>query len=141
MNSSPLKSQVVSLELSKRLKELGVPQKSLFYWIEYDENDWRLAYEGEMDDFFKGKGPDWIHEALLRNDGRIFSAFLVGELGEMLKKAGPELTIKAYGDLHGFKGTGAVGSIGVLWLLTEPDRLTKMLIYLLKNNLLKASDL
>jgi hypothetical protein len=28
----PLENQVVSLELAKKLKELGMKQESLFYW-------------------------------------------------------------------------------------------------------------
>ena len=34
-----LKKQVCSLELAKKLKELGVPQESLFKWVgTYNEN-------------------------------------------------------------------------------------------------------
>ncbi len=144
--TSPLKSQVVSLELSKRLQELGVKQKSLFYWIEYDEKDWRLAYEGEMDDFFKGKGSDWIHEALLRNDGRIFSAFLVGELGEMLPKD-ININWSSGNDCAGRPGVEAnteyfcTSEAYDCTAETEADARAKMLIHLLENNLLKASDL
>ncbi len=31
--------QVTNLELSKRLKELGAPQESLWYWVEYYPQD------------------------------------------------------------------------------------------------------
>lgn len=37
-----LESQVVSLELAKKLKELGVKQESLFQW--------RLIWEGRSDE-------------------------------------------------------------------------------------------
>ena len=33
-----LQNQVCSLELSKKLKELGVKQESLWYWIRDDDN-------------------------------------------------------------------------------------------------------
>ena len=36
-----LENQVVSLELAKKLKELGFEQKSLFYWDEGKETRFR----------------------------------------------------------------------------------------------------
>src|ERR1700689_4384174 len=65
-----LESQVCSLELSKRLKELGFKQESLFYWYNTkgDERFYGIAYT---------KG------SKLKNT---FSAFTVAELGEMLPR-------------------------------------------------------
>lgn len=40
-----LKSQVISLELSKILKDLGVKQESLWYWIKLKSNEKILNYE------------------------------------------------------------------------------------------------
>jgi len=60
-----LENQVCSLELSKRLKELGVKQVSLFYWF-----------------FLNGK---WYVSDKDREGYReMVSAFTVAELGEML---------------------------------------------------------
>jgi hypothetical protein len=61
-----LENQVCSLELAKRLKELGVKQDSLFCWttdldIEFLPTD-------------------------IRNDHVVIAAFTVAELGEMLPK-------------------------------------------------------
>lgn len=67
MNSSPLKSQVVSLDLSKRLKKLGVKQESIFYWDEGDGIEDRLEYSPNK----------CIPE--------LYSAFLVGELISILQ--------------------------------------------------------
>lgn len=63
-----LAQQVTNLELSKRLKELGVKQESEFYWEEYEE--------GKA--FLWNTGHKFINEH--------FSAFTVAELGEMLPK-------------------------------------------------------
>jgi hypothetical protein len=63
-----LENQVTNLELSKRLKELGVKQESLFYWKEYDGR-WWLDYCGKPWDEFKDR---WA------------SAFTVAELGEII---------------------------------------------------------
>lgn len=63
-----LEDQVINLELAKRLKELGVEQDSLFYWIKkespyvwYNSNNYPI----KADKFY-------------------YSAFTVAELGELL---------------------------------------------------------
>ena len=72
-----LSEQCVSLELAKRLKELGVKESSLFYWIGKKNVD--IAVFGIM----------FIHEFANLEDGTLdqyefYSAFTVAELGEML---------------------------------------------------------
>ena len=62
--------QVCSLELSQKLKDLGVPQESLFYWTPDFNNDFDLIY-GEPTSGWQRKG------------ARV-SAFTVAELGEIL---------------------------------------------------------
>lgn len=65
--------QVVNLELSKRLKELGVKQESLFKWSYYEKRD-------EMTDSYF-----WIVKHLSRTIGdNEYSAFTASELLEML---------------------------------------------------------
>ena len=60
-----LENQVCSLELSKRLKELGVKQHSYFEWLLYPEKmEWEVSHT------FKNQLG--------------YSAFTVAELGEML---------------------------------------------------------
>lgn len=68
-----LEDQVVSLELAKKLKELGVKQESLFYYFSADDdpNDTWISYIGEIDEI---------------TDGNDYSAFTVAELGDMLGK-------------------------------------------------------
>ena len=58
-----LSDQVVSLDLAKKLKDLGVKQDSLFYWTIGG-----VVYRGEM--------PFWLPENP--------SAFTASELGELL---------------------------------------------------------
>jgi len=64
-----LEDQVCSLELAKKLKELGVRQKSAFYWT-------------EREIVFGGYGTRKVE--LERREGERVSAFTVAELGEML---------------------------------------------------------
>ncbi len=71
-----LEQQVVHLDLSKRLKELGVKQESLFRWKKYSLKDEAVL-------FFDPEN----HLATL--SGRIeyeLSAFTVAELGDMLPR-------------------------------------------------------
>lgn len=65
----PLEEQVSSLKLSQRLKELGVPQDSHFYWCKFVDREWHLGDENLREGF--GIETD-------------VSAFTVAELGEML---------------------------------------------------------
>lgn len=68
-NTMKLEQQVVSLELAKQLKELGVKQDSLFYWSkQVDQIHWGLEHAKY---FAVDKRQD-------------VSAFTVAELGEML---------------------------------------------------------
>src|SRR4051812_18330872 len=72
----PIVKQVASLELSKRLCELKVPQKSVFRWYNFKNfvpkmgGTWSLVIEN--DEEWKGTYEDRC------------SAFTVAELGEML---------------------------------------------------------
>lgn len=95
-----LEQQVTSLELSKRLKNLGVKQESLFYWREDYHTEGHRNEEGEMiyTGIFGNKYScsyhpkprystadlKWNQADLNRIDQTEFSAFTVAELGEML---------------------------------------------------------
>lgn len=147
-----LKNQVVSLELAKKLKELGVKQESLFYW--------RLAYcvfggfeggvflggGGEFGDYrieylpkprYTTADVKWNERDLSYLCETEVSAFTVAELGEMLPddysasyKLGDDWNIYDHAesideDAHWESSN------------TEADARAKMLIYLLENNLTK----
>ncbi|MFP5263718.1 MAG: hypothetical protein ACLGJB_17700 [Blastocatellia bacterium] len=117
-----LEQQVTSLELSKKLKELGVKQDSLFYWV-----DGKLEYINEVGGI-----------NIAKDD---VSAFTVAELGEMLPAV-------VDGDLapRWFKTFSHYfcdyTDDNKTWLLPQPfiypkeaDARAKMLTYLIENNL------
>ena len=136
-----LEQQVTSLELSKKLKKLGVEQNSVFYWnntrCSSSNPDWKIGIDGYED--CRGA----------------ISAFNVAELGEMLPKI-----------IFNKKKTSFQGELFIRylagdkeWLIgyechcpvlakkeerivpnflakTEADARAKMLIYLIENNLI-----
>lgn len=134
-----LEQQVCSLDLAKRLKELGVKQESYVYWImnwdsDYPEEGhwWSLAQK---------------HELITGREQ--YSAFTVAELGEMLPYSGDVSYPTGY--LHTVKidqnnyrscyanGAGVMGYKGELLQQvanTEANARAKMLIYLLENKLI-----
>lgn len=134
-----LEQQVTSLELSKRLKELGVRQESIFHWIKayYDEDD---CYVNE---------PVWLitpkYNSSDSNIVDFVSAFTVAELGELLPT-----DIKLQGEVAWFetRKKTTTGSWIVAYDAEEPcifetadteaDARAKMLIHLIKNDLLPA---
>src|SRR5437016_1173186 len=65
-----IEEQVTSLDLSKKLKELGVKQESAFYW--------------EDSVFTDGMQLKSKERATLKGSHEIYSAFTVAELGETL---------------------------------------------------------
>lgn len=73
-----IENQVTSLELSKQLKEVGVPQESLFYRDKtgniFPEYNWTDVQETDPEGYGIIK-ENW------------YSAFIVAELGEMLPYA------------------------------------------------------
>lgn len=138
-----LTKQVTSLELSKRLKELGVKQESLFYWI----NTGELPYEDYMvtdtDNAHDTHGgtESWV------DDEATISAFTVAELGEMLpnRLEGNHplwyLTVHCNDNYYAVTYETFNGVISEQFDArdkNEANARAKMLIYLLENELLKV---
>jgi len=124
-----LEEQVCSLELAKKLKELGVKQESLFYWnichdcekeYPFGSVNWEISYE--------------------KNHGENISAFTASELLE-----------KVPNELHGsplqIQGSSFIGENNLIFYITYPNYveiffsdknlsnpLAKMLIHLIENN-------
>lgn len=112
-----LENQVVSLELAKKLKELGVKQESLFYWWNNQIYFYPYLDQTEI--------------------GDSISAFTVAELGILLPtmsdlpKQGHDGRWRVHGPWTAEKGD-------LLHIAdTEADCRAKVLIYLLENNLIK----
>lgn len=137
-----LEQQVVSLELAKKLKELGVKQESLFVWVDkfpiFNPEIERLVSIREFKDRL---AVSFLSEEA-RHLVKTYSAFTVAELGEMLPwmvcKTPPFLYLRCEKDHHG-------------WVVqyqfmneepfeeaedTEADARAKMLLYLLENKLI-----
>lgn len=114
-----LESQVCSLELAKRLKELGVKQESLFYW--HHEN-----------------GKDYVSYAdpsFCLCPYEKISAFTVAELGELLPAG--MLSSRAKDNTGWYiQVITPVDKWNIMYACeTEADARAKMLIYLSGNNL------
>lgn len=126
-----IQDQVSSLELSKKLKELGVKQESLYYWCS-PGIDWRTNGEWEL------YPAGYVSSAsLISVEERGVSAFTVAELGEMLpsecKSYRPKQgEFKWECELYDISGKGYRSCSGGE---TEANARAKMLIYLIENNL------
>lgn len=104
-----LEDQCVSLDLAKRLKELGVKQRSYFDW-------WKDEYENY----------EVSNQSLVGRFSSIeCSAFTVAELGEMLPERCPS-----------YRGDGIWYSEGGRGK-TEADARAAWLIYLVEHGLVK----
>ena len=122
-----LQDQVCSLELSKKLKELGVNKESYWYW-----------HKGELED--EDDLDDWAENHLGVHENAIH-AYTVAELGQMLPKEESIVTMiftnsRCQMAILGYEWKDK--SIGQsIEADTEADARAKMLIYLLENNLIE----
>jgi len=118
-----LEQQVVSLELAKKLKELGVKQESLFCWTERTTRE--SSYMSRMTVVYRTE-----------DDSECLAAFTVTELGEILpdnshtvKKSTVWVSSCTYSE-------GTEGWHHKFEAPTEADARAKMLIYLLEDKLI-----
>ena len=134
-----LEKQLCSLELAKKLKELGVKQESFWYWTILPSSP-RLCSKFEIED----ECSRGLFEV------KVFSAFSVAELGELL----PKIIVDKYGqqwwlELHNERGYKdeqgrtvkwaheniwqvAYANVGLVSAETEADSRATMLILLLE---------
>jgi len=121
-----LEQQVCSLELSKKLKELGVKQESLFSWVDvrlnYKEKDIRYQLVFKCQKFYRDE----------------VSAFTVAELLDLLPAGTTilkrtDITTKTIARYY----VETCEQYNKDWYDENPaNACAKMLIYLLENNLL-----
>jgi len=113
-----VENQVCSLELAKRLKELGVTQLSLCYWWQYDKDAWDITIN-----------------VYPTSNSNYISAFTVAELGEML----PDWTETAKRLKDDWVCIVMDKNSDNNWNsfdATEANARAKMLIYLIENGLI-----
>lgn len=124
-------THVTSLELSRRLKELGVPQTSLLYW----------ATDGAL-----------LYLPLMPNQYVDCSAYLASELGEMLPDIITGEHLYSYQQARNWSDKRLPKHRLVYWFAgeielyrvdadTEANARAKMLIYLIENNLISVEEL
>lgn len=119
--------QCCSLELAKKLKELGVKQESHFWWEHVTEM--ASASGAQKTDY-------WRIADLSYRDGFI-SAFTVAELGEMLPTYNPSYRLVRNSTKENVFVTESNSNADIAFTAdTEADSRAKMLIYLLENKLL-----
>lgn len=138
-----LGKQVCSLELAKRLKELGVKQESLFIWIgEQPEK------KGQKEHYDVYRKDNWNTDALYD----WVAAYTVAELGEMLVQVEVEgewyvpVSYRFTNDPPSYEcellhRKMLKSSLHKTVSFSEADARAKMLIYLIENGLLDVKTL
>lgn len=149
-----LEDQCVSLDLAKRLKELGVKQESAFYW--WGPTDANVLGDAREDEMWLGQ--EW--ETLdMDDEGRVFTigqfvkhpdefwnvyaAFTVAELGEMIEGArGIYCTAFADGDYLCYHNWDLmVDGDYAIHARTEADARAKMVQHLIENKIVPVEDI
>lgn len=120
-----MEKHVTNLEISKKLKELGVKQKSGFWWSEWTKK------HGDVYTLLYGGGG--TREEFSHRTEKVYSAFLASELGELLPD---NLSVKRNAKDFYTCRLSFIDESHDEFGKTMPDAMGKMLIYLLENNLL-----
>ncbi len=123
-----IEKQVCSLELAKRLYEIGVKKESLFVWDDWGDGRSTLTF------FPYSPGRGWLTENITR-----YSAFTVGELGEMLPaKLQRHLSCVKLDNIWEI----AYGLNEKIFAdQNEADARAKMLIHLIENKLINVEEI
>ena len=125
-----LENQVCSLELAKKLKELGVKHEALFYYSK--------PYKIHVYSVFRNVQ---TYSLAAHTDSPPIAAFTVAELGEML----PPITGRGYISTTRFKDKDwhcefLVSTMNTQKLEvgdTEADARARMLVYIIENKLIE----
>jgi hypothetical protein len=130
----PLERQVVSLDLSRQLKELGVKQEAAFYWKHKAKH---FCGNDEIPDGEAFLEPTNYTEFPEVVDG---AAFTVAELGEMLPWLSGIGRLKAYKNSNGdwaceYSNSYKKEDDKTFRADTEADARAKMLIHLIKQGI------
>ena len=126
--SMKIEHQVSNRELSKELRDLGVPQESYFSWEQHWSQRWKLY-------------PDGKHWWLNFSEKHI-SAYTTSELGEIINEKLGVTRTHHWKTFLGVKWFGSWSTVGeVVEADTEANCRAKLLIYLIKNNLINIEDL
>lgn len=122
----------VSLPLARRLKELGVEQKSLFWWVPDQDKEYLLYHNEEVE----------IHERrLLRPVSARIAAHTAGELLELLPSEYEVFKANRNAELnieHKPWGCDEVANISNVFFADTPvDAMALMIIHLLEEGRMK----
>lgn len=120
-----LEKQVCSLDSSKRLKEFGFPQESLFYWFKPTKSilDDKEKYYILCDN----PCPVWM-----KNTHQPYSAYTVSELGELLP-----FTVHMQRTTKNYKCYNKIPcKLKTIESETAAEAMAQMLIYLAERNLI-----
>jgi len=121
-----LEKQVCSLELAKKLKELGVKQESVFWWFRGGDNNYKLYHT---------KTPNRYTQKTLSFN---CAAFTVAELGEMWPVGCYTMKIETNNSSYPWCGHIPREENYMGGYDTEADARAKCLIYLLEQGIIKV---
>ena len=121
-----IEEQVVSLELGKQLKELGVKQDSLYSYFQYDK--WNVMLRETREIFSPNNEYGYNKENL------ICSAFTIAELG---KKLPDGFHLIKFNQIYRIGYNNDYIKAPTQTDANEANARAEMFIYLLKNNLIE----